>query len=208
MQRHKVIPSLLIIVVVALLSLVTVNAQSGRRAPKSVTLPPVQTPTPETVVPVSKEKTKPALTLVVGLERSNYFGNNAMVNDSAALLALVDRLDDHPGVDVAHVARTMARSDAIRRAKSEQEAYVVFVELAFDRMANELRLSYWVYSPQTAKIKTSGQTYPQMYRNRNVILNPRQTIYGDRELQEAAREIAERVLKSFQLHVPNGRLVL
>jgi hypothetical protein len=47
-----------------------------------------------------------------------------------------------------------------------------------------------------------------MYRNRGVILNPRSTVYGDRQVQEAAREIAERILKSFQLHIPNGRPVL
>lgn len=204
---HRIAVLPLVITIIALLCVATAAAQSGRRAPKPVTLPPVPTPTPETIAPVSAEKPKPALTVVVGLERSNYYGNNAMVNESAALLALVDRLDDHPGVEVAHVARTMVRSDAIQRARSEKEAYVVFVELNYDRMSEELRLSYWVYSPQTAKIKTSGQTYPQMYRNRGVILNPRSTVYGDRQLQEAARDIAERILKSFQLHIPHGRPV-
>ncbi len=204
MVRNKVI----LVVVLALLSVVTAGAQSGRRVHKPTTLPPVPAPSPEVVAPAVTEKPKPALALVVGLERSNYYGNSAMVNEGAALLALIDRLDDHPGVEVAHVARNMARSDAIRRARSEKEAYVIFVELNYDRMAEELRLSYWVFSPQTAKIKTSGQTYPQMYRNRGVILNPRSTVYGDRQVQEAAREIAERILKSFQLHIPNGRPVL
>ena len=205
MPGRTAIHRLLVISIIVLVSVGIAGAQSGRRAPKSVTLPPVPMPTPETIAPASKEKPKPALTLVVGFERMSYYGNAAMVDEGAALRALVDRLNDHAGVEVADTKRNMTRSDALRSAKSEKEAYVIYVEISFDRMDGELHMSYWVYSPQTAKIKTSGRTYPQMYRNRGVILNPRSTVYGTGQMEEAARDIAERILKAFQLHLPSGR---
>lgn len=199
---------LLIITIVTLLSVTIAGAQSGRKSSKSVPLPPVPIPTPEPVAPVSKkEKAKPALTVVIGFERMNYYGNAAMVDEGAALRALVDRLNDHAGVEVADTKRNMTRSDALRAAKAEKEAYVIYVEINLDQMDGDLRMSYWVYSPQTAKIKTSGRTYPQMYRNRGVILNPRSTVYGTRQMEEAARDVAERILKAFQLHLPSGRSV-
>ena len=200
---------LTVIIIIALLSVAVVAAQSGRRAPRAVTHPPVPPPTAETIAPVSKvaEKAKPALTVVVGFERMNYYGNAAMVDEGAALRALVDRLNDHAGVEVADTKRNMTRSDALRAARAEKEAYVIYVEINLDQMDGDLRMSYWVYSPQTAKIKTSGRTYPQMYRNRGVILNPRSPVYGTRQMEEAARDVAERILRAFQLHLPSGRSV-
>jgi len=198
---------LLVITVITLLSVAIAGAQSGRKSPRSGPLPPVPMPTPETTAPVVKEKAKPALTLVVGFERMNYYGNAAMVDEGAALRALVDRLNDHAGVEVADTKRNMTRSDALRAAKAEKKAYVIYVEISLDQMDGDLHMSYWVYSPQTAKIKTSGRTYPQMYRNRGVILNPRSTVYGTRQMEEAARDVAERILRAFQLHLPSGRSV-
>ena len=199
---------LIVITIITVLSVTIAMAQSGRKSPKSAPLPPVPMPTPETIIaPVSREKAKPALTVVVGFERMNYYGNAAMVDEGAALRALVDRLNDHAGVEVADTKRNMTRSDALRAAKTEKEAYVIYVEINLDQMDGDLRMSYWVYSPQTAKIKTSGRTYPQMYRNRGVILNPRSTVYGTRQMEEAARDVAERILRAFQLHLPSGRSV-
>ena len=199
---------LVVIAIIALFSLTIAVAQSGRKSPRSAPLPPVPMPTPESTIPVvAKEKAKPALTVVVGFERMNYYGNAAMVDEGAALRALVERLNDHAGVEVADTKRNMTRSDALRAAKTEKEAYVVYVEINLDQMDGDLRMSYWVYSPQTAKIKTSGRTYPQMYRNRGVILNPRSTVYGTRQMEEAARDVAERILRAFQLHLPGERSV-
>lgn len=147
------------------------------------------------------------------MQNANLFDNPRTVNPGGALHSLEDRLDDHPGVKVAHLWGDISRSDAIRRAKAEKEAYVVLLELSLNRMVGmsdgELRLAYWVYTPVTAKIKVSGITYPRRHRNRGVILDPRTAnIYGDRQVQEAAQEAAERILKAFELHLPNKRTVL
>jgi len=197
---------LIVILIITLLSITIAGAQSGRKSPRSAPLPPVPMPTPEPIAPVAKEKAKPALTVVVGFDRMNYYGNAGMVDEAAALRALVDRLNDHAGVEVADTKQNMSRSDAIRAARAEKEAFVIYVEISLDQMDGDLRMSYWVYSPQTAKVKTSGRTYPQMYRNRGVILNPR-TVYGTRQMEEAARDVAERILKAFQLHMSSERQV-
>lgn len=206
MPTRRAVHRLVAITIITLLSVTLAGAQSGRKSPKSAPLPPVPMPTPEKISPpVTKEKAKPALTVVIGFERMNYYGNAAMVDEGAALRALVERLNDHAGVEVADTKRNMTRSDALRTARAEKEAYVIYVEINLDSMDGDLRMSYWVYSPQTAKIKTSGRTYPQMYRNRGVILNPGSTVYGTRQMEEAARDVAERILRAFQLHLPGGR---
>ena len=196
---------LLVIAITTLLLVTIAGAQSGRKSPKSAPLPPVPMPTPEKIAPpVAKEKAKPALTVLVGFERTEFYGSAAMVDDGAALRALVYRLNDYAGVEVAATKRNMTRSEALRSAKAEKGTYVIYVEIDVDNMDGDLRMSYWVYSPQTAKVKTSGRTYPQMYRNRGVILNPRSTVYGTRQIEEAARDIAERILRAFQLHLPSA----
>lgn len=209
MPTHKSPMRLFVITAITLLSVFTAGAQSGRKTRKTEP-PPIPTPTPGNTSQQVTKPTKPSLTLIVGLERTIVHGAIAVASTTAALNAMVDRLEDHPNVKVARVDGHMSRSDAIRRAKAEEEAYVIFMELDMDGMAGaaggQLRLSYWVYSPVTAKLKTSGQTYPQMYRNRSIILNPRTSgIYGDYQVQEAARDAAERILRAFHVPVKDKR---
>jgi hypothetical protein len=211
MPSHTQCLRLLVVTAIVLVSVLTAGAQSGRKVRKTAPVP-VPTSAPESTPAKPAEQPKPMLTLVVGMERSNIFEGGGMVNSSNASRAFVDRINDHPGVKVHYVSRDMGRGEAVRRAKSEKEAYVVLLELSLDRMGasnSELRLSYSVFSPTTAKIKTSGQTYPHLYRNRGGILNPRTAnIYGDYQVQEASREAAERILKAFHLHLPDGRRAL
>lgn len=212
MLRHSQSGQLFLVAAITFLSVMTAAAQSGRQIRKT-TPAPVPTPVPEAPLVKPDEKAKPALTLIVGMQHTNLFDNAQLPNVTVALQALEDRLDDHAGVKVSHLWGDVTRSDAIRRAKSEKEAYVVLLEVSVNRMAGasdgEWRLSYWVFSPVTAKIKTSGATYPQMYRNRGGILNPRTTgIYGDYQLQAASHDVAERILKAFQLHLQNKRPTL
>lgn len=209
MPTHKSPVRLFVITAVTLLGVFTAGAQSGRKTRKPEP-PPIASPTPGNTSQQVTKTTKPLLTLIVGLERTIFHGSVAVANAATALTAMVDRLEDHPDVKVARVDGHMSRSDAISRAKAEEEAYVVFMELDMDGMAGaaggQLRLSYWVYYPVTAKLKKSGQTYPQMYRNRSVILNPRTSgIYGDYQVREAARDAAERILRAFDLTLKDKR---
>ncbi len=203
MHSYSQTVRLLLVFAIVLLSVPNAGAQSGRKVRKNT--PPIPAPAPETEVAKPKESPDPALTLVVGMSQPDVFDSTSIPNPREALLSLEERLDDHPGVKVVPVPREIGVRDAIRRAKSEKEAYVVLLELSVEsmgRMGSELRLSYTVFSPVTGKIKTSGQTYPRMYGNRGVIMNPRaESIYGDKQVHGAARDAAERILKAFHLHV-------
>lgn len=179
-------------------------AQSGRRGPKKA---PAPVPMPEAAEASVKpaEKPKPALTLIVGVGRPDLFYRASVGN---ILQGFVERLREHPYIKVDVIPGDYSRAEAIRKAKSETEAYVVLLEVRSDLMRasddSELLVAYSVFSPGTAKIKASGQTYPN--RNRGVILNPRTSgIYGDYRLEQAAREAADRVLKAFHLHPPDRR---
>ncbi|MBC8031426.1 MAG: hypothetical protein H7Z16_15055 [Pyrinomonadaceae bacterium] len=102
----------------------------------------------------------------------------------------------------------MSRSDAIKLAKAEKGSYVVWLRVRDDGMSGKqsgtsdnLYIEYAVFAPLTAKIVTSGSTYP---RNRNSVIpgRPTSTMEGDYYLNRAAREAADRILTKFSLHAP------
>jgi hypothetical protein len=175
-------------------------AQSGRRTTKTKPVPvsvPEPTPAP---APKPAESAKPALTLIVGMD--HYHGQ--AVNN--ILDSFVDRLDDNRSVKVVTALGGMTRGEAVKRAKAQTEAYVVWLELRTDSMSGEIDgrsyfLEYSVFAPGTAKLATSGRSIPQTSRNTSVILNPRRSgIYGDYQLQQAAREAAARILRALLQH--------
>jgi hypothetical protein len=198
---------------VFVLSCVSTLAQSGRRVQKSAPAP-VSTPEPTPTPKPPSEKPKPGLTFLVGLDSHAGFANIPLYAYDGVLRSLTDRLADSPSVHVGGTRSEMSRGEAIQKAKSEREAYVVWLELEVDNMnpANQNRRSldniiiqYVVFAPTTAKITTSGRTYSQMQRSKG-IFNPRTSgIYGDRNLNLAAREAAERILSHFRLHAPKDR---
>jgi hypothetical protein len=108
----------------------------------------------------------------------------------------------------------MGRSDAIKKAKAETEAYVVWIKLDEDSLTRDTRnsgnldnliIEYSVLAPATAKQATSGRTYTQSQRNRGILSPRTSSIYGDRYLILAAQEAADRILAHFQIHAPPPR---
>jgi hypothetical protein len=201
-------------VVLGLSCAATDMAQSGRRArtpPSPATAAtPEPTPTP-TATPASSEKPKPRFTFLVGLDRHDGFSNVPPYAYDGALRSLVDRLDDSPVVQVNGTQSDMSRSDAVQKAKLEKEGYVVWLQLEIDTMSGntqnsrtpDMVIQYLVLAPTTAKPVTSGRTYTQAQRNRGGILNPRtSSIYGDRYLNLAAEEAADKILAYFRSHGP------
>jgi hypothetical protein len=180
-------------------------AQSGRRTAKPK-VAPVSTPEPSpapTPTASAKPAEKPALRLIVGMDRYRGFVFHDIQN------ACADRLDDNRSVQVIIDRNGMTRGDAIRRARAETDGYVVWLDLRTDSMSGDLDsggnyvLEYSVFAPETAKLATSGRTYPQAFRNRSVILNPRTSgIYGDYQLQQAARQAADRILSALKHPLP------
>jgi hypothetical protein len=187
-------------------------AQSGRRVQKSAPAP-VSTPEPTPTPKAPAEKPKPRLTFLVGLDSHAGFANIPFYAYDGVLQSLTDRLSDAPSVHVGGTQTGMSRGEAIQKAKAEKEAYVVWLELEVDTMnpnrntrdLDNIIIEYMVFAPTTAKIATSGRTYSQTQRNKG-ILNPRTSgIYGDRNLNQAAREAAERILSHFRLYARPDR---
>jgi hypothetical protein len=189
-------------------------AQSGRRVrkstPASVSTPE---PTPTSTPNASSEKPKPRLTFLVGLDRSDGFANIPLYAYEGVLRSLADRLAKAPGIQVGATQSGMSHVDAIQKAKAEKESYVVWLQLQVDTMSSNtgnsgnldnIVIEYTVFAPTTAKVATSGRAYPP--RNKTIILGPRTSgISGDRYLNRAAQDAADRILAHFRLHMPPNK---
>lgn len=187
-----------------------VLAQSGRRARKSSPVPiptPEATPTPITPTP----KPQPAFTFIVGLDRYGDFSRVSLNAYSGVLRSCADRLDDSLSVKAEVSTNDMSRSDAVRKAKAEKEAYIVWLQLRPNSFTgqtginddpNNVYIEYSVFAPTTAKLATSGNTYPEAYRTSRIRL-PTPSASGDYYLNSAARGAAERILAHFHLRAPN-----
>lgn len=184
-------------------------AQSGRRVRKSETAIPV--PTPEaTPAPAPTPRPEPTFTFIVGMEKFGDFSRVSLNAYSGMLRSCADRLDDSSLVRAETTSREMSRADAIRQAKSEQRAHVVWLQLRANNFfgqtsvyeANNVFVQYAVFAPTTAKQVTSGNIYPETYRNKRVRV-PTSTTEGDYYLNQAARGAAERILDHFHLRLPS-----
>lgn len=189
-----------------------VVGQSGRRVRRS-TSAPVPTPEPTATREKAPEKPKATLTFIIGLDKYGDFSRIPLYTYTGVLRSCAERLDDADWVKVEIATRDMGRADAVLRAKTEKAAYVVWLHLRPDTFrgdseannadSNNVYLEYSVFAPVTAKLTTSGRTYPQAYRNKRVILSPKSSpIYGDYLLNQAARDAAERILAALKIHTP------
>lgn len=191
----------------------TLTAQSGRRVPKSKSAPP---PEPQSVPAETKpaEKPRPALSFIIGIYRDSGFGNIPLYFSDSVLRACADRLDDYPSVEVDVAHRDVNRGEAVKRAKAEKEAYVVWMQLRADSMnanrgsnLSDVYIEYVVFTPTTAKVATSGRTYQQAFRSGGVIGLPRTSdATSEYSLKQAAREAAERILAAMKNHIPGDRV--
>jgi len=209
LQSSKPIKVSLAITLVAICA-GAIFAQSGRRVRKTETAIPV--PTPEaTPAPSPTPKPEPTFTFIVGMEKFGDFSRVSLNAYSGVLRSCANRLDDSSLVKAEMTSREMSRADAIRQAKSENGAYVVWIQLRPNNFsgqtsvyddANNVYVQYAVFAPGTAKQVTSGNTYPEAYRNARVRL-PTSSTEGNYYLNQAARGAAERILDHFHLRLPS-----
>jgi hypothetical protein len=190
----------------------TSGAQSGRRAKP---MAPVSVPTPEaTPTPAAPaEKPKPAFTFIVATDRYADFSRISLNAFDGVLRNCADRLDDSLEVKANISTHDMSRADAIRQAKTEKETYIVWLQLRPNTFSGQtgvnedpynVYVEYSVFAPTTAKLATSGNTYPEAYRNKQIRL-PTPSTSGDYYLNQAARGAAERILDHFHLHLQHLR---
>ncbi len=190
-----------------------VQAQSGRRQVKRPPAAPVPTPTPEPT-PAPKKEKESELLFYVGVDRHDAFSSLPFAYYDAALRGCVDRLraGSSAGVDVSD--KSLGRGDAIKKAKAEARSYVVLLTLKFDQMArsyNDLILEFVVFAPGTAKVVTTGRSYPDGNRAGPIIVGPStrgstSALYRERLIMQAGEDVGNRILKALHLNVeiPKG----
>lgn len=155
----------------------------------------------------------PRLMLLVGIEDLNSYSNVPYYLSDTVLDNCVRRLGDAAEVTAAAASRSMNRAEAIRRAKAEKQAYVVWLQIESDLMnsgkqskngPDELYVRYTIFEPETANIKQSGRTHQLIYKTgRGGVSTPtaskKSPLYSEYALKQAAREAAERVLQAFDI---------
>jgi len=198
--------------ILALGSAATAAPQSGRRTPKSNPAPAaVPTPEPDPTPVVGSQQSRATLQIIIGIDRYDSFSSISITTYNDVLRSCAQRLDEPPTVSVERVESSLSRGEASKRAKSEKNAYVVWLHVREDDMSSNssaardnVYIEYLVLAPTTAKVVSSGSAYP---RRRSVIPSSG-TIYSNREVIEAARAVANKILAALQMHIPSHPLSL
>ncbi len=151
---------------------------------------------------------KNELVFFVGADRHSSFTSVPFTYFNIVLQGCASRLRAGSSADVEVSDNDVNRSDAIKKAKSETKAYVVWLNLSVDSMArsyDDLTLEFIVYAPETAKIVTSGRSYLTGRRAGGVVVdpNPRRSsgLYREQLLKQAGEEAGDRIIKALHLDV-------
>lgn len=191
----------------------TVQAQSGRRQPHTEPAAPIPTPTPEPTPPPKPEKKDSDTLLLVGMDNSGAFNQYPMTFYAAAMDGCVEELKRNAIVDVDSASKEMTRSDAIQKAKSGPQTYVIYLQLKNQMTpeaqgtdaSDQVELEYTVFAPLTGKILANGTTYQNGRRAGPVVVSPPGTntsssiMYREALLKRAGAEAADRILKTLHL---------
>ena len=156
---------------------------------------------------------KEELLFYVGADRHDSFSNIPFSYHDAAVRGCVGRLREGTSGVVDVSDKSFSRGEAIKKAKSETGSYTVLLTLKLDTMArsyDDLVLEYVVFAPGTAKVVTTGHSYPAGTRTGPVIVGPGRSptspLYRERLLTLAGEDAGNRILKALHLDVqiPKG----
>ncbi|MDT7807950.1 MAG: hypothetical protein QOJ70_1763 [Acidobacteriota bacterium] len=201
------------------------RAQSGRKAQKTSTTPTAEaTPTQGESESGPKQGAKKTTDVLVSFVVMYYddqtsFGIDPRARDGV-LASFVQRLGQSVSVSVTDAGRGR-RQEARERAKSESSAFVVLFELE-DEAATTGRGSVgqvntggliirtYVYTPKTADLKYTDTIYQRPYRQTARIGGVRVPVPtrgierypSQHELEQAARDAADRLLTRFHITPP------
>ena len=186
--------------------------QSGRRQAKPPAVAPVPSPTPEPTPEPKPKNNGEQISFFVGLgERGSSYNRYPYTYVEAAARGCADRLHKGSSATVDVSQNEMTRGEAISKAKSEQNGYVVLITLVEDMMSRsdssgyvEIQVDYVVFAPQTAKVLASGRTYENSSRRGPVVV-PRTPgsqlpTYREQSLRRAGEDAGERILKALHLN--------
>ena len=186
----------------------SVQAQSGRRQVKPPPVAPVPTPTPE-ATPTPKKQAKNELVFSLAAYRDSSYATLPFTYYDAVLQGCASRIRAGSSADVDISDNDVNRAEAIKKAKSETKAYVVWLYLTVDTMGrsyNDLVLEYIVYAPQTAKVVTNGRAYPRGRRAGPITVDPNGGrtaggYYYEELLKRTGEEVGDRIVKALHLDV-------
>jgi hypothetical protein len=190
---------------------IAVQAQSGRRKITPPPAAPVPTPTPEPTPEPKPAEKESELGFIIGSDSFGTYETLPLTYYEAVMVGCADRLRSSSSAHVTIARENMNRGEAIKKAKGETKTYVVLIKLVLDRMYaksyNDLEVEYVVFTPQTAKVVTSGRTYLNVNRKGPVVVGPtrRETtsaLYREQLLRQAGEDAGERILKALNLNVP------
>jgi len=202
---------LLLLIAIAILSLTTARAQSGRRSTGGST---TSAPSVSGPKPVEKKPTAaPKLQLLVGINRNDVFTTTPFYIYDTVLDNCIRRLGEAEIVLPTSAGNNMNRAEAIKAAKQETIRWVVSLEVRsvyadsgkqVKNNADELYIDYTVIEPETGKIKRSGRTHQTIYQTgRGGVSSPSKNspLYSEYAIKQAAREAADRILAGFDIKV-------
>ena len=202
---------LLLLIAIAIFSLTTAHAQSGRRSTGGST---TSAPSVSGPKPVEKKPTAaPKLQLLVGINRSDAFTTTPFYIYDTVLDNCIRRLGEAEIVLPTSAGNNMNRAEAIKAAKQETIRWVVSLEVRsvyadsgkqVKNNADELYVDYTVIEPETGKIKRSGRTHQTIYQTgRGGVSSPSKNspLYSEYAIKQAAREAADRILAGFDIKV-------
>ena len=191
-------------------------AQSGRKAQKPLGLPTEKAkPADPAGKPAEAKKQDALVTFVVVKDDTLSVGYDSLARDGVAA-AFVERLRQ-VGRDVeVKDGGKGRRTEARERAKKEEVAYVVFFQIDEAGMtgtstdARGLVLRTYVYTPKTGDLKYSDTLFQRPYQDtarvggvRVPVPSRRMERYpSQRELEQAARDSADRLLSRFNVTPP------
>ena len=201
------------------LAFVVTPAQSGRGGARPVAPPP-----PETITTQSKSKTK--LTKYSFLV-ANYVEGNVIPPSRAQKIfeSFAQRLTEFSVITVTSVANpALNRREAMERAKTETENYVIWLRLQPDTPDrdttyvgavdfDDVVINYVVFAPGSGQVKTEGRVYyKHLYESSVSVSNTRsatvrqpQTVTRqpvEYTLERAGREAANRVVMALKIAQP------
>ena len=197
--------------VVLAFCVLTVQAQSGRKQIKVAPAAPVPTPTPEPTPAPKKEDKDSDLFFFIGVDRSDSFANLPYSYYDAVSAGCARKLREGSSAAVDVSGQSISRGEAIKKAKSGTDTYVVLLKLTYDSMArsyDDLSLEFVVFTPGTAKVAISGRSYMNAGRSAGGVVvgptsrGPTSGLYREQLLKRAGEDAGERIIKSLHLNMP------
>lgn len=190
-------------------SVFSIQAQSGRRKVEPPPSAPIQSPTPEPTPVPQKKIDGPEVGFVVVMDRGGAFGYPNSFYD-AVQIGCAERLRSESRAWVDTVRDDMHRGQAIKRAKSETTGNVVWLQLSTSAIAgstsqngSDIEIEYVVYAPGTGKTVTQGRGYQSSVRRGPITVTPpvgtNNGMVREQLLRMTAEDVADRILNALQL---------